>query len=118
MRRVIAYDVCTNGLESALLPFPPATRQKLVDWLDAGADSAVNNFFAEAMAKSLLLDWMIQHQLPNQIAALAHVRSLTARLFTRAEQAQNHVQVGNFGLAFRVMIDWMESLGTIDTPCP
>jgi hypothetical protein len=45
------------------------------------------------------------HQLPDQIATLAHVRSLTARLFTRAEQAQNHVQVGNFGLAFRVMID-------------
>ena len=40
------------------------------------------------------------HQLPDQIATLTHVRSLTARLFTRAEQAQNHVQVGNMGLAF------------------
>jgi hypothetical protein len=36
---------------------------------------------------------------------------MTARLFTRAEQAQNHVQVGNMGLAFRVMVDWMASLG-------
>lgn len=161
VRRVIAYDICTDGLESALLPFPPPIRQKLIDWLDAGAESAVNNFFAEAMAKSLLLDWMIQlgmhntglptpytmmqhyrkyvtadisplltqdvlllagsedhyipvHQLPDQIATLTHVRSLTARLFTRAEQAQNHVQVGNMGLAFRVMIDWMASLGVID----
>jgi hypothetical protein len=52
------------------------------------------------------------HQLPDQIVTLAHVRSLTARLFTRAEQAQNHVQVGNFGLAFRVIVDWMEGLGT------
>jgi hypothetical protein len=43
------------------------------------------------------------HQLPDQIATLTHVRSLTARLFTRAEQAQNHVQVGNMGLAFRVV---------------
>jgi hypothetical protein len=51
------------------------------------------------------------HQLPDQIATLTHVRSLTARLFTRAEQAQNHVQVGNMGLAFRTMIDWMTSLG-------
>ena len=120
-------------------------------------------FFADAMAKSLLLDWMVQvgmhntglrtpyemmkhyqkyetasissrltqdvllmagaedhyipvHQLPDQIATLTHVRSLTARLFTRAEQAQNHVQVGNMGLAFRVIIDWMESLGTIEGP--
>jgi len=54
----------------------------------------------------------VQH-LPDQIATLAHVRSLTARLFTRAEQAQNHVQVGNMGLAFRTMIDWMTGLGPI-----
>jgi len=56
------------------------------------------------------------HQLPDQIATLTQVRSLTARLFTRAEQAQNHVQVGNFGLAFRVILDWMASLGTIEGP--
>jgi hypothetical protein len=54
------------------------------------------------------------HQLPDQIATLTHVRSLTARLFTRAEQAQNHVQVGNMGLAFRIMIDWMTGLGPIE----
>jgi alpha-beta hydrolase superfamily lysophospholipase len=53
-------------------------------------------------------------QLPDQIATLTHVRSLTARLFTRAEQAQNHVQVGNMGLAFRVIMGWMASLGAID----
>jgi hypothetical protein len=53
------------------------------------------------------------HQLPDQIATLTHVRSLTARLFTRAEQAQNHCQIGNMGLAFRVIIDWMESLGRL-----
>jgi hypothetical protein len=56
------------------------------------------------------------HQLPDQIVTLTHVRSLTARRFTRAEQAQNHCQVGNMGLAFRVMIDWIESLGTIEKP--
>jgi pimeloyl-ACP methyl ester carboxylesterase len=157
VQRVIAYDICSNGLESVLLPFAPPTRQKLIDWLDASNDSAFNNFFAAAMAKSLLLDWMIHlgmhntglgtpydmmkhyrkyetasvsglltqdvllmagaedhyipvHQLPDQISTLTHVRSLTARLFTRAEQAQNHVQVGNMGLAFRVVLEWMESL--------
>ena len=50
------------------------------------------------------------HQLPEQIATLTNVRSLTARLFTRAEQAQNHVQMGNMGLAFRVMTEWLDSL--------
>jgi len=54
------------------------------------------------------------HQLPDQIATLTHVRSMTARLFTRAEQAQNHVQVGNMGLAFCTMIDWMTGLGPIE----
>jgi hypothetical protein len=54
------------------------------------------------------------HELPEQIATLTHVRSLTARLFTRAEQAQNHCQVGNMGLAFRVIIDWMAGLGPIE----
>ena len=50
------------------------------------------------------------HQLPDQIATLNNVRSLTARLFTRAEQAQNHVQTGNMGLALRVMMEWLDSL--------
>jgi hypothetical protein len=158
VRAVIAYDICTNGLECALRPLPPAVQRELLGWLDAGNEGAVDKFFADAMAKSLLLDWMMKlgmhntgtrttyamlkhyqkydtasisslitqdvllmagtedhyvpvHQLPNQIATLTHVRSLTARLFTRAEQAQNHVQVGNMGLAFRVMIDWMTGLG-------
>jgi hypothetical protein len=124
---------------------------------------AVDKFFADAMTKSLLLDWMMQlamhntglrapyevmkhyqryetasissrlrqdvllmagaedhyvpvHQLPDQIATLTHVRSLTARLFTHAEQAQNQCQTGNMGLAFRVILDWMENLGTIEGP--
>src|SRR5271165_632385 len=161
VRRVIAYDICTDGLECALRPLPQPEQRKLLDWINVGNESAVDAFFANAMAKSLLLDWMMQegmhntglrtpyemmkhyqkyetasisprltqdvllmagaedhyipvHQLLDQIATLTHVRSLTARLFTRAEQAQNHVQVGNMGLAFRVILDWMESLGTIE----
>ena len=158
VRRVIAYDIMTNGIECFLRPLPPPAQKELLDWIDTGNEGAVDKFFADAMAKSLLLDWMVKlalhntgtlttyamlkhyqkyetasissrltqdvllmagaedhyipvHQLPDQIATLTHVRSLTARLFTRAEQAQNHVQVGNMGLAFRTMIDWMTSLG-------
>lgn len=44
----------------------------------------------------------------QQIEALKNVRSLTARLFTRAEQAQNHCQVGNLGLAVDFITDWIE----------
>ena len=161
VRRVIAYDIMTNGLECFLRPLPTPAQKELLDWIDTGNEGAVDKFFADAMAKSLLLDWMVKlaihnsgvkttyevlkhyqkyetagisprltqdvllmagaedhyipvHQLPDQIATLTHVRSLTARLFTRAEQAQNHVQVGNMGLAFRTMIDWMTGLGPIE----
>lgn len=48
------------------------------------------------------------HQFKEQISSLTGARSATARLFTRAESAQNHVQVGNLGLAFRVMKKWLE----------
>lgn len=44
----------------------------------------------------------------KQIEALKNVSSLTARLFTRAEHAQNHCQVGNFGLALDIIVNWLE----------
>lgn len=48
------------------------------------------------------------HHFHRQIAALTHARSLTARLFTRHEQAQNHCQVGNVGLALDTILNWLE----------
>lgn len=44
----------------------------------------------------------------QQIEALKNVRSLTARMFTRAEQAQNHCQVGNLGLAVDFITNWID----------
>jgi alpha-beta hydrolase superfamily lysophospholipase len=44
----------------------------------------------------------------KQIAALQNARSKTTRRFTRAEQAQNHCQVGNLGLAVATISDWIE----------
>jgi pimeloyl-ACP methyl ester carboxylesterase len=161
VRRVIAYDIMTNGLECFFRPMPLSAQKELLGWIDTGNEGAVDKFFADAMAKNLLLDWMTKlaihntgvktpyemlkhyqkyetasisshltqdvllmagaedhyipvHQLPDQIATLTHVRSLTARLFTRAEQAQNHCQIGNFGVAFRAIIDWMTGLGPIE----
>jgi predicted DNA-binding ribbon-helix-helix protein len=50
------------------------------------------------------------HQFYDQIRSLSHVRSLTARMFTREEQAQSHCQTGNVGLSLRVITDWIESV--------
>ena len=44
----------------------------------------------------------------KQIKALTHAHSVTGRIFTREEQAQNHCQVGNFGLALETMADWLQ----------
>jgi pimeloyl-ACP methyl ester carboxylesterase len=45
----------------------------------------------------------------KQLDALKNARSLTGRIFTRKESAQNHCQVGNIGLALTVMSSWLES---------
>lgn len=42
-----------------------------------------------------------------QVQALTNARSITERIFTAEEQASNHCQVGNFGLALEVMDRWL-----------
>jgi predicted DNA-binding ribbon-helix-helix protein len=68
---------------------------------------------AQVKQDVLLLAGAEDHYVPHsmfyrQIETLTHVRSLTARLFTRAEHAQNHCQLGNVSLALRVIVDWLE----------
>jgi hypothetical protein len=63
----------------------------------------------------LLLAGSEDHFIPveqfyQQIAALKNVRSLTARLFTSAEQAQNHCQIGNISLAIQEITSWLERM--------
>lgn len=48
------------------------------------------------------------HQM--QVKALTNAHSVTERIFTREEHAQNHCQIGNIGLALQTMLDWMESV--------
>lgn len=44
----------------------------------------------------------------RQASALTNVRSFTGRVFTAAEQAENHCQFGNMQLAIDTMIRWIE----------
>jgi len=46
-------------------------------------------------------------QFERQLRALTGARSVTGRLFTAADQAHNHCQVGNIGLSLRVIADWI-----------
>ena len=42
-----------------------------------------------------------------QLRALTNARSVTGRVFTKEEQAHNHCQTGNIGLALEVMVTWI-----------
>lgn len=63
----------------------------------------------------LLLAAQEDHYIPlvqfgEQSGSLTSARSLTTRLFTRKEQAQNHCHVGNIGLSIHVMLNWLQQL--------
>jgi pimeloyl-ACP methyl ester carboxylesterase len=53
-------------------------------------------------------------QLTEQLDSLTGARSVTTRLFTAAENAANHVHIGNTRLSLRVMTEWMSSLNLRD----
>jgi hypothetical protein len=50
----------------------------------------------------------------RQVRALGNARSVTARIFMREEQAQNHCQIGNLGLALDVMLEWIQKTGSAE----
>ena len=122
-QRVIAYAVLTDFLEGYLRPFPAPVRDQLLAWLANGNYDSFQVYqhyqtapISSRVTQDVLLmagaqdHYVPAHQFYDQSASLTNVRSLTARLFTSYEQAQNHCQVGNFGLAFRTVIEWTESL--------
>ena len=46
-----------------------------------------------------------------QQTALVNAPSVTGRVFTTAEQAQNHCQMGNLRLALDYLADWLDATG-------
>ena len=52
--------------------------------------------------------------LHRQLEAITGARSLTARIFTHAESAHAHCQLGNLALAVRVILEWLESIEARD----
>lgn len=46
----------------------------------------------------------------RQIRTLTNARSITARVFTTGESAASHCQVGNYGLAFRTIVNWLDGI--------
>ncbi len=68
----------------------------------------------------LLLAGSEDHYIPieqwyAQTRILTNARSITARLFTRGESAQNHCQLGNQGLALKTIVNWLDETLLGDT---
>ncbi|WP_236982418.1 MULTISPECIES: hypothetical protein [Mycobacterium] len=57
------------------------------------------------------------HQLQRQAANLTSARSpVTTRLFTAAEQAGNHCQIGNIGACVSEILAWVDSKCAVKQP--
>jgi hypothetical protein len=57
------------------------------------------------------------HHVYDQDKSLSHARSVTMRLSTCDEHAQNHCQVGNYGLALQTIEDWLDGKMLEETQC-
>ena len=72
-----------------------------------------HNLYSEKVAQNvLILTSAEDHFIPlkmhyKQVSALKNARSVTARIFTKEGQAQNHCQIWNMGLAPDVIVRWI-----------
>jgi pimeloyl-ACP methyl ester carboxylesterase len=57
-------------------------------------------------------------QLYRQARNLTNARSVTTRVFTAAEQASNHCQIGNVRVCLRTILAWVETLTSPARPRP
>jgi pimeloyl-ACP methyl ester carboxylesterase len=84
---------------------------------------AIDRCSASSFSRSLSCDALLlagaeDHFVPLetlylQHRALSNARGVATRIFTKAQSAQGHCQVGNMGLALRVILDWLESTSPI-----
>jgi pimeloyl-ACP methyl ester carboxylesterase len=85
-----------------------------MDAFDVARQMTAENLHSELVKQDvLILTGRNDHFIPfkmhgMQVRALTNARSVTARVFTKETEAQNHCQNGNFGLALGVMADWIE----------
>ena len=89
-------------------------KSKPLDALEIYLQMNEQNIHSELVKQDVLIlagknDHFIPFKMHDmQLTALIHAKSVTDRVFTEKEQAQNHCQVGNIGLALETMIDWIE----------
>ena len=88
-------------------------KNKPLDALEIYLQMNDQNIHSELVKQDvLILSGSEDHFIPLkmhdlQINALTNARSVTGRVFTKEDQAQNHCQIGNIGLALDVMVKWI-----------
>ena len=85
------------------------------EFLQSSNQFQTANISASIKQDVLLLAGSEDHYVPieewhDQLRMFKNARSLTARLFKQSESAENHCQVGNYGLALRTIVNWLDEM--------
>ncbi len=77
-------------------------------------DLSRENIHSEKVKQDvLILSGRNDHFIPikmhdRQVKALVNAKSVTDRVFTKENHAQNHCQIGNIGLLLDVIVKWIK----------
>ncbi|MCU0237616.1 MAG: alpha/beta fold hydrolase [Acidobacteria bacterium] len=91
-------------------------KTKPLDALEIYMQMNEENIHSELVKQDVLIltgkkDHFIPFKMHDmQLKALVNAKSVTGRIFTEKEHAQNHCQTGNIELALKTMIDWIERI--------
>jgi pimeloyl-ACP methyl ester carboxylesterase len=93
-------------------------KSKPMDALDLYLQLNTKNIHSELVKQDvLIMNSMNDHLIPikmheMQVNALVNAKSVTGRIFTKEEHAQNHCQTGNYELALETMYEWIVKKST------
>jgi alpha-beta hydrolase superfamily lysophospholipase len=81
-------------------------------WRDYRTDDVSSQVAQDVLLMAGSKDhYMPLQMLPDQLMTLSAAHSISARVFTEAESGQNHCQIGNMGLALKVILNWLDEVG-------
>jgi pimeloyl-ACP methyl ester carboxylesterase len=89
-------------------------KQTPIEAADVLAETNEENLHSELVTQDVLIltgrdDHLVPFKMHNmQVRALVNAASVTPKIFTSDVQGQNHCQIGNFGLALDIVLEWLE----------
>ena len=84
-----------------------------LDAFETVTDLSEENLHPDLIKQDVLIlsgrkDHFIPHKMhKKQLEVLTNAKSVTGRVFTEEDYAQNHCQIGNIGLGLEVMVNWI-----------